>query len=152
MNEKGQSAGGIRGSNMKQLIVLLAVLPLMLVFIMQFAQEQENSNRIQKLENYVNTSKEVAKQEGFFSTENIASLKIKIAETFQLSVSEISFEGSITPKYRVNQFDQRELIYYKVGVPVKKIMAGASLMGISHEENKGYYYIDGFTASEALLP
>jgi hypothetical protein len=137
---------------MKQFIVFLAVMPIMLIFVMQFGLEQMNNSRILRLENFVYTSKEMAKQSGYFSDSNILELKSKIAEEFELNTEEISFEGTITPKYRVNQFDERELIFYKVSVPIKKIMAGASLIGISNEENQGYYTIDSFTSSECLMP
>lgn len=137
---------------MKQLIVFLAVMPIMLIFVMQFGLEQMNSSRIIRLENYVYSSKEIAKQSGYFSDSNILDLKSKIADEFDLKTEEIYFEGTITPKYRVNQFDERELIFYKVSVPIKKIMAGASLLGISQEENQGYYIINSFTSSECLMP
>jgi hypothetical protein len=137
---------------MKQLIVFLAVMPLMLIFVMQFGLEQLNNSRILRLENYMYSSKEIAKQTGYFSDSNINDLKSKIAEEFDLDDDEILFEGTITPKYRVNQFDERELIFYKLSVPIKKIMAGASLLGISKEDNQGYYIIDSFTSSECLMP
>jgi hypothetical protein len=137
---------------MKQLIVFLAVMPLMLIFVMQFGLEQLNNSRILRLENYMYSSKEIAKQTGYFSDSNINDLKSKIAEEFDLDDDEILFEGTITPKYRVNQFDERELIFKKLSVPIKKIMAGASLLGISKEDNQGYYIIDSFTSSECLMP
>lgn len=137
---------------MKQLIVFLAIMPIMLIFVMQFGLEQMNNSRILRLENHVYAAKEIAKQSGYFSDANIIDLKSKIAEEFELSPEEILFEGTITPKYRVNQFDERELIFYKVSVPIKKIMAGASLLGISKEENQGYYIINSFTSSECLMP
>jgi hypothetical protein len=127
-------------------------MPLMLIFVMQFGLEQLNNSRILRLENYMYSSKEIAKQTGYFSDSNINDLKSKIAEEFDLDDDEILFEGTITPKYRVNQFDERELIFYKLSVPIKKIMAGASLLGISKEDNQGYYIIDSFTSSECLMP
>ena len=137
---------------MKQLIVLIAVLPIMLIFIMQFALEQQNSSRILRFENYVYTSKEIAKQEGYFSDVNISSLKEKIGRDFNVEKERVTFEGTRTPKYRVNQFDERELIYYKVSVPIEKIMSGGSMFGISEEYNKGSYTIESATASECLMP
>jgi hypothetical protein len=137
---------------MKQLIVFLAVIPIMLIFVMQFGLEQMNNSRILRLENFVYSAKEIAKQTGYFSDGNITDLKSKIAKEFDVNADEVIFEGTITPKYRVNQFDERELIFYKVSVPIKKIMAGAGLLGISEEDNQGYYIIDSFTSSECLMP
>ena len=135
---------------MKQFIVLMAVLPLMLVFIMQYAFEQHNSSSINKLQNCIYTAKEQAKQDGYFTEETIGNLKTEVARNFGISESEVLFEGTTVPKYRVNQFDERELIYYKIGVPIDKLMAGGKLFGIEAEDNRMLYTIENYTASERL--
>ena len=135
---------------MKQLIVLMAVLPLMLVFIMQYAFEQHNSSNVNKLQNCIYTAKEQAKQDGYFKDETIQALKAEIAETFGIEETEVLFEGTTVPKYRVNQFDERELIYYKIGVPISKLMAGTKLFGIKAGDNQMIYTIENYTASERL--
>ncbi len=135
---------------MKQLIVLMAVLPLMLIFIMQYSFEQHNNTNIGRLQNYIYTAKEQAKQDGYFTEENILALKSDIAKAFDIDATEVVFEGTTVPKYRINQFDERELIYYKVGVPIGRLMAGAKLFGISAEDNKMVYTIENYTASERL--
>lgn len=136
---------------MKQLIVLMAVLPLMLIFIMQYSFEQHNNTNIGRLQNYIYTAKEQAKQDGYFTDKTIQTLKSEISLTFEIDEAEVLFEGTTVPKYRVNQFDERELIYYKIGVPISKLMAGAKLFGISAENNKMMYTIENYTASERLL-
>ena len=55
-----------------------------------------------------------------------------------------------TPKYRTGDFDQRELIYYKISVPIEKIMAGNRFFGISDEDNMSMYTIESWTASELI--
>jgi len=95
-------------------------------------------------------SKEQAKQDGYFTAENISDLKMKISDTFDVGQDEINIITDSIPKYRVNQFDERELIYYKVQVPINRIVAGAGFFGIDEEENKGLYTIESYTASELL--
>ncbi|MBE6020885.1 MAG: hypothetical protein E7228_03955 [Clostridiales bacterium] len=135
---------------MKQLIVLLAVLPFMMIFLMQYTVEQENHYNISLLQQMVYESKEQAKQDGYFTAENISDLKMKISDTFDVGQDEINIITDSIPKYRVNQFDERELIYYKVQVPINRIVAGAGFFGIDEEENKGLYTIESYTASELL--
>jgi len=135
---------------LKQLIVLLAVLPFMMIFLMQYTVEQENHYNISLLQQMVYESKEQAKQDGYFTAENISDLKMKISDTFDVGQDEINIITDSIPKYRVNQFDERELIYYKVQVPINRIVAGAGFFGIDEEENKGLYTIESYTASELL--
>ena len=135
---------------MKQLIVLLAILPFLMIFMMQYSLEQENHYNISLLQQMVYEAKEQAKQEGYFTAENIAYLREKISDTFSVSPEEIVIETDTIPKYRVNQFDERELIHYKIQVPLNRILAGAGFFGIDAEENRGMYTIESDTASELL--
>ncbi|MDR2132372.1 MAG: hypothetical protein LBP30_03390 [Clostridiales Family XIII bacterium] len=135
---------------MKQFIVLAAVLPLIMVFIMQFSLEQMNQGRIAALQELVYGAKERAKQEGRFTPEIKSALARDIAERFKLDESDIVIEADNRVKYRRNDFDEREMIAYRVEVPIERIMAGNRLMGISDEENAGRYVIEGSTASERL--
>ncbi|MDR2295971.1 MAG: hypothetical protein LBD95_04155 [Clostridiales Family XIII bacterium] len=135
---------------MKQFIVLAAMLPLIMVFIMQFALEQTNQGRIAALQELVYGAKEQAKQEGRFTPAIKAALARDIAARFKLAESEVVIEADNRVKYRLNEFDEREMIAYRVKVPIEKIMAGNRLMGISDAENAGVYIIEGSTASEKL--
>jgi len=135
---------------MKQLIVLMAVLPFMMLFLLQYEVEQENHYKVSLLQGMVNESKEQAKQDGYFSPSNIAALKAEIADTFGISEDEIIIQTDSVRKYRVNEFDERELIHYRIQVPVGKIVAGSGFFGIDEEENRGVYVIDSYTASELL--
>jgi len=135
---------------MKQLIVLMAVLPMMLLFVMQFAYEQQRNDRIGKFQEIVYSSKEQARQDGCFTEENIANLKKESGRVFGVAEDEIVFEGTTVPKFRVNKFDERELIHYRIGTPVRNMMAGAGLLGISDDQNRMYYVIESWAASEKL--
>ncbi|MDR3242908.1 MAG: hypothetical protein LBT34_03145 [Clostridiales Family XIII bacterium] len=135
---------------MKQFIVLAAVFPLIVVFVMQFSLEQQNQNRISQLQELVYSAKEQAKQEGRFSQAIKSELAGEIASCFGIDASEVIIEADERVHYRKNEMDARELISYKVKAPIEKIMAGNRFMGISDAENKGWYVVEGHTASEKL--
>lgn len=138
---------------MKQLIVLTAVLPLMLVFMMQFTLDQKNNASMNILQEQVYTAKEKAKQEGCFTRDIIEDLKSEISVRLNISKEDVTVNATTSPKYRVNYFDpnrERGVIRYSVSVPIDKIMAGGSLFGITQQSNKGIYTVEGTTASERL--
>lgn len=135
---------------MKQFIVLLAILPFMMIFLMQYTVEQENHYNISLLQQMVYESKEQAKQEGYFTPRNISNLRDGISTAFGIEPNEIIIETDSIPKYRVNRFDERELIHYKIQVPINRVVAGAGFFGIDEEENHGMYTIESYTASELL--
>lgn len=143
---------------MKQFIVLLAVLPLLLVFFVQFSMDQMTHARIGLFLDYVYTAKEEAKQEGLFTEEITDKLRENISMSFDIKPSDVVIEATETVRYRMMQgcgFEaedfERGLIYYKVSVPIAEMMAGRRLFGIKKEDNTGYYTIESYTASE-LLP
>lgn len=138
---------------MKQLIVLTAVLPLMLVFMMQFTLDQKNNSAMNILQEQVYTAKEKAKQEGCFTQDIIDDLKSGLSERLNIEKNDVSINATTSPKYRINYFDpsrERGVIHYSVSVPVEKIMAGGKLFRISPEQNRGVYTVEGTTASEKL--
>ena len=134
---------------MKQFIVLIAVLPIMLFFLLQFTLEYKNSKVIGMVQDIVYTAKEEAKQKGYFSQELIEKIKLDISIAADLDPEEIIVEADQIIRYRYSQGRDR-LIYYRVSVPIKRIMAGNKLFGISDEENNYIYTIDSYTASEKI--
>lgn len=143
---------------MKQFIVLMAILPLLLVFFVQFSMDQMNHARVGLLLDYVYTAKEEAKQKGCFTPELKEKLRENIAEAFDIPPHEILIQTTDSVRYRMMQGDdtseaafERGLIYYKISVPIAEIMAGRRLFGIKEEDNTCYYTIESYTASE-LLP
>lgn len=142
---------------MKQLIVLSAVLPLMLVFLLQFTLDQKNAYNISQFQEIVYTAREEARQEGCFTGEIEAELKRQVAKSFAVPEEEIEMEATRTVQYRVQSgegFDangrQRGMIHYRVTVPIERLMAGHRLFGIKESENKGKYTVEGYAASERL--
>lgn len=143
---------------MKNLIVLAAVLPFLLIFMMQFTLDQRNAGNVSRLQSYVYTAKEEAKQEGCFTDDIENRLCERIARDFQIKKSEIQIEATKEIQYRVNRFEIeygkkipiRGTIYYKVAVPIERVIAGNRFFGIKDKDNKGEYVIESYTASERL--
>lgn len=135
---------------MKQLIVLMGILPILLVFLLQYTLDQRNNDNISRLQECVYQAKEQAKQKGCFTPEIKEAMIEKIEESFHISEEDMVIELEEVPQYRTSAFDQRELIYYKVSVPIEKIMAGNRFFGIPDEENRVLYTIESWTASELI--
>lgn len=128
----------------------MGVLPIMLVFLLQYSLDQRNNDSISRLQDCVYQAKEQAKQQGCFTPQIKEELIGKIERNFDVGEEEMVIVLEEVPKYRTTSFDQRELIYYKVSVPIEKIMAGNRFFGISDEENRGMYSIESWTASERI--
>ena len=138
---------------MKQLIVLLAVVLILLTFPLQYAVEQKNHHNLSQFQKYVNEAKEQAKIKGYFTPEIISKLRNNILDEFDgINDGDIVIDVTITPKYRTNIFDDREIINYKIGVPINKIVAVPDFWGISDAENQYLHVIDNYTTSELPMP
>jgi len=138
---------------MKEFMVILAAILLLMLFATQYTLQQVNDYRIGQLQLYVNVAKEKAKISGRFTADIVTELKNNILSTFKdVEEDEIIIDVTMTPKYRTVDFDERELIHYKIGVPIKNVIAGASFFGISDNENKAYYILEGATTSELIAP
>ncbi|MBQ4506822.1 MAG: hypothetical protein II971_06195 [Firmicutes bacterium] len=135
---------------MKQFIVLMAVLPLMLVFFAQFTLDQINSSRIGILTDFVYLSKEEARQDGCFTASNLASLRSRISNALGIDEGDIEIEATESVQYRVlSGSGGRGLVHIKLRVPIGQVMAGRSLFGI-RQDNTYYYTVESYGASERL--
>ncbi len=142
---------------MKQFLVLAAILPLMLVFFLQFALDQQNSSRAALVSDLVYAAREEARQEGCFTAAIKGSLRASIAGALGISPADILIEATESPKYRLESSEglsasqiERGMIYYRVTVPLGPMMAGRSLFGLRDEDNTYYYTVEGRAASERL--
>ena len=124
---------------MKQFIVLLAVFPLMMAFMLQFAAQQRTDYRIQLINNAVDNACEKAKTEGRFSDENVSGLRKTLADISDCSEERIEISVSEDMKYRV-------------AVPIDGIMAMPGMFGISAEENSMTYVLEDELSSEKIKP
>ena len=140
---------------MKQFIVLLAVLPLMLIFCVQFSLDQVNNAKISTLNDIVYSAKEQAKQDGCFTEETQEKMIADIVEKLGIDESDIQVELDTAPVARLagfGNFDENDgLIHYRIEVNLGKAMVGASLLDVKSADNVYRYVIDSYTASEKLL-
>lgn len=134
---------------MKQLLVIMAVLPLLLIFLLQAVYDQKTAGDISTIQALVYATKEEARQEGIFSQALQERLKNDLSESLNIDEDEIIIECDDVIKYRYSPGAGRN-IYYKISVPVKDVMAGGGMLGIGDEENSFVYTIDSYTASEKL--
>ncbi|MCF0150503.1 MAG: hypothetical protein HUJ80_03740 [Firmicutes bacterium] len=142
---------------MKQFIVLCAVLPLLMVFLLQFALDQQNDVRIGIVNDIVYAAKEEAKQEGCFTKEIQSRMREQIAGRLHVSPQEIRITATETPRYRITETEhltesriRRGMIEYEVIVPVGPLMAGRSLFGLKEQDNICWCTVAGSTPSERL--
>ena len=144
---------------MKQFLVLCAVIPLMLVFFVQFTMDQNNSARIGHLNDLVYAAKEEARQQGCFTRDIVDRLTADIARDLSIDPSDIIIDatGENDIRYRImsaagydNTDWERGLIHYKISVPIGQVMAGRKLFGIREEDNTYNYVIESYAASERL--
>lgn len=129
---------------MKNLITSMACIMILLVFVLQFAQNQVIHNRISAVDQAVNSFKEVVKQEGCISSENERVLKKEITEILECKSEEIQVEGERKAVFR------GELIHYRVEVPLTSVIAVPEFWGIDEEDNQFDYEIDRYTTSEYI--
>ncbi len=137
---------------MKQFIVLLAVFPLMMAFMLQFAAQQRTDYRMQLINNAVDNACEKAKTEGRFSDENVSGLRKTLADISDCSEERIEISVPENMKYRTGRYDDREMMQYRVAVPIDGIMAMPGMFGISAEENSMTYVLEDEISSEKIKP
>lgn len=137
---------------MKQVIVLAAILPLLLIFIVQFTLQEKNTQMKMGIANEVYTAAEQARQDGCFTAENISRLRQQVAFRAEVQESDILIVADEVPRYRVNSYNENERIHYRIEVPIARVMAGNRFFGISDEENSGAYVIENNISSERLRP
>lgn len=134
---------------MKQLIVLIGVLPVLLIFMLQLGLDQKNSQITSNIQACVYAAKEQAKQEGMFSKEIEESLKANIAKTTGIEADDITVTADKVIKSRYSDLSER-LIHYRVAVRIPRVMACNKVYGVPEEKNSYEFVVEGYTASERI--
>ncbi len=134
---------------MKELVAFLICIPLLAPYMSQYTIQIVNDTQMDRVETIVNTAKEQARQEGYFTNSIIGNMTAEIKKA-GFDEDEITVNVTTVPKYRTETFDERELIEYEVGVKIKKKIAANRLFGISDEDNQGIFTVRGAVASERL--
>ncbi len=134
---------------MKEFIVMMAILPIMLIFMMQIGYEQGNAEKINNIQAVVYAEKEKAKQAGCFTPKIRQDIKKGIEKVTGIPADEVKVISDGIVHRRYDSSDER-LIHYRVEVPIKNVMAGSGFFKISDEDNRYTYVIDSYTASEYI--
>ena len=137
---------------MKQFIVLAAVLPLMLLFVAQYALDQRNHAVTAIVEEEIRVSCEQARAAGCFTAEIRDKLKDSLRDKLGIPPSSVTITADDTVVYRLNYFDasgERGLIRYSVSVPIGKHMAAAGFFSLNGS-NERVLTFRGTMASERL--
>lgn len=118
---------------------------------MPFPLQTMNENRIHAeeatMQKIVHNAKEQAKQDGCFTAANRAALITELASRLEnVSAAEITVEATDMTERK----QRGELIYYKVSIPIKNVVAAAKFYGIAPQDNQTVYVIENYTASEWL--
>ena len=136
---------------MKTFIVTLAAIILLMVFPMQNVLDIVNSHKIERFDEIVYSACQKARTDGRFTESNISEMKDSILAEFpDVSEDEIIIDVTTSMKYKRFEFDSRETINYRIGVPIKKIVSLGKILGIKDEDNRTDYVMEGYVLSEAL--
>jgi len=136
---------------MKTFIVTIAAVILLMVFPMQNVQDIVNSHKIERFDEVVYSACQKARTDGRFTESNISQMKSDILSEFpDIGEDEIIIEVTTSMKYKRFEFESRETINYKIGVPIKRIVNMGRFLGIEDEDNKFNYIMEGYVLSEAL--
>ena len=131
---------------MKQLITAIACIIILMAMVVQYGQEQVNHAKISYVQKAIHNSKEIAKQDGYFTEDNIANLKSSIASVVGCSADDVIVDApDITERVTRGQ-----TINYKVTVPLKGYFAAANFWKLSDDENTATKTYDLVTTSEYL--
>ena len=136
---------------MKTFIVTVAAIILLMVFPMQNVQDIVNSHKIERFDEIAYAACQKARTDGRFTGSNISEMKDNILSEFpDISEGEIIIDVTTSMKYKRFEFDTREAINYKIGIPIKRVVNMGKFLGIKDEENRYYYIMEGYVLSEAL--
>jgi hypothetical protein len=136
---------------MKTFIVTIAAVILLMVFPMQNVQDIVNSHKIERFDEIVYAACQKARTDGRFTESNISQIKESILEVFpDVGGEEIIIEVTTSTKYKRFEFDTREIIEYRIGVPIKRIVNMGRFLGIEDKDNRFNYIMEGYVLSEAV--
>jgi len=136
---------------MKTFIVTIAAVILLMVFPLQNVQDIVNSHKIERFDEIVYSACQKARTDGRFTESNISQLKSDILAEFpDVSEDEIIIEVTTSMKHKRFEFDTREAINYKIGIPIKRVVNLGKFLGIEDEDNRFNYIMEGYVLSEAV--
>jgi len=131
---------------MKQFIVMAAVLPLLMAFLMAFSEDQILSARMAATDDAVYAAKEMARQEGCFTPQIQSWLKKELCRKIKGLDEDDVIVGPDTDTVPV---ERPGLIHYQFSISMGTRSSG-KLLGVRSAGKEYYYIIDSCAASEYL--
>lgn len=120
---------------MKQYIIGAFILLLLFLPILQWAAQEVTYDRIMTIHKHTFNAKEQAKQAGRYTDTIVDDLISNItSDVPSISSGEISITATTTPKYRVDTFDEREMIDFEMTLPIKDVIVGVDFLGVSNAD------------------
>ncbi len=132
---------------MKQFIVLTAVLPLLLVLMLQFVYEQKNLAVTQQIQTIVYSAKEEARLMGYFSPELMEQTRVELLDL--AGVEKVNFYSPQEAPLKRYSLGENRFIDYRIEVTLGEVMAGGEFL-IPALKNQYTYVLEGYTPSEYL--
>ena len=114
---------------MKQIIILSATIPILLVIMLQFSLEQVKHSRNLAMENALHEYRMAASLDFDNLYTETDKLQSKLANIYNVSTKEIHI--ILVP----NDIDKSAI--YSISIPISKIMAGAEFMNLKDNKNVG---------------
>jgi hypothetical protein len=130
---------------MKQFIVLIAVLPLLMVLMLQFVYEQRNMVVTQQIQAIVYGAKEEARLMGYFPPDLVERTREELLAL--PGVDGVSFYSPQEKPLARYSLGENRFIDYRVEVSLADVMAGGGVF-ISPSKNRYIYVLEGYTPSE----
>ena len=132
-------------------MVTIAAVILLMVFPMQIVLDIVNTHKIERFDEIVYCAAQKARTDGRFTEANISQMKSSILSEFpDVTEDEIIIDVETSMKYKRFEFDSRETINYRIGVPIKKIVNLGKILGIKEDKNRYVHIMEGYVLSEAL--
>ncbi len=136
---------------MKEYIVGFAIFLILMFFPLQWTINQINHYKIQTVNNIVYNAAQKARTDGYFKDYNINEMINKIIEALDVDSSQIRVDVTTTPKYRFDNFDNREMIQFEIGIPIDEVIAMQTFFTIEDDINGYEYIVKGEVPSELLI-
>ena len=133
---------------MKDLITAVASLMLLLIFILQFAGNQNLHTRMFRADMAIENFRDTAGLQGYISDENRNTLLGRLAGICGCSPEEILVEAESGRQPQA----EGTLLHYRVGYPLKDLIAAAPMLGIAPEENRAWMEDEGWVVSRYCEP
>jgi hypothetical protein len=113
---------------MKQIIVLAAILPLLMAFVMQYSLEQSRHHMTLEAEESIRYACSEAEELGGFTPEISSRLRTELAGKLGISADSIGLD--------LDEPESAEPITYKIVIPIGKIISANKLFGIKDADNR----------------